>query len=249
AATAGDDILTGYDSADSLAGAAGNDALSGKSGDDVLIGGVGNDVLSGGAGNDLYVFQLGDGQDTIENYDAASGRLDALSFGPGIDPASVTARRVGNNLVLSIAGVSDQVSVSNFFIGDGTGAYRLDEVRFADAAATVWNVDTIKALVLVPTADADSLSGYAGDDALSGAGGNDTLYGNEGADTLQGDAGNDHLDGGAGNDVLAGGSGNDVLVGGGGSDTYRFDLGGGQDTVSNYDSSQGRLDALQFGAG
>lgn len=249
AATAGDDVLTGYDSADSLAGEAGNDALSGKSGDDVLTGGLGNDALSGGAGNDLYVFQLGDGQDTIDNYDAAQGRVDALSFGPGIDPAAVTARRIGNNLVLSIAGGTDQVSVSNFFIGDGTGAYRLDEVRFADAAATVWNVDTIKALVLVPTADADSLSGYAGDDALSGAGGDDTLYGNEGADTLQGDAGSDHLDGGAGNDVLAGGSGNDVLVGGGGSDIYRFDLGGGQDTISNYDSSQGRLDALQFGAG
>lgn len=248
-ATAGDDVLQGYDSADTLSGQAGNDTLTGNAGDDVLVGGAGNDVLSGDAGNDLYVFQLGDGQDTIDNYDAANGRLDALSFGPGVDPASVTARRAGNSLVLSIGGGSDQVTVLNFFIGDGAGDYRLDEVRFADAAATVWSVETIKALVLAPTVEADFLSGYAGDDVISGAGGNDTLRGNDGADTLHGDAGNDYLNGGAGNDTLAGGSGDDMLVGGSGSDTYLFDLGDGHDTISNHDSSQGRWDVLRFGAG
>jgi len=248
-ATDGDDVLQGYGGADILVGQAGNDTLAGNGGDDILSGGAGDDRLSGGTGNDLYLFQLGDGQDTIDNYDAATGRVDALSFGPGIDPASVTARRAGNNLVLSIAGGPDQVTVLNYFSGDGASAYRLDEIRFADTAATVWNVETVKALVLAPTAEADYLSGYAGDDVISGAGGNDTLSGNGGADTLHGDAGNDYLDGGAGNDTLAGGSGDDVLVGGSGSDTYLFELGDGRDTISNYDSSQGRWDVLRFGAG
>jgi Ca2+-binding RTX toxin-like protein len=249
AATAGDDVLQGYDTADTLSGQAGNDTLSGNGGDDILAGGTGDDTLSGGTGNDLYLFQLGDGQDIIDNYDATTGRVDALSFGPGIDPAAVTARRLGTHLVLSVAGGSDQVTVLNFFIGDGAGAYRLDEIRFSDAAATVWNVETIKALVLAPTAEADFLYGYAGDDVIAGAGGNDTLSGNAGADTLHGDAGNDYLDGGADNDTLAGGSGDDLLVGGSGSDTYLFDLGDGHDTISNYDYSQGRWDVLRFGAG
>ncbi|MHC0019748.1 calcium-binding protein, partial [Acinetobacter pittii] len=66
AATASNDILQGYGSADHLEGLAGNDTLYGYAGNDVLTGGTGNDYLDGGAGNDSYVFNLGDGQDTIQ---------------------------------------------------------------------------------------------------------------------------------------------------------------------------------------
>ena len=62
--TAGDDVLTGWESNDVIAGGPGNDKLYGGDGidnlfggkgDDELYGGNGNDYLSGGAGNDkLY---------------------------------------------------------------------------------------------------------------------------------------------------------------------------------------------------
>lgn len=52
----------------SFFGGTGNDSLQGNDGNDVLEGGIGNDTLSGRFGNDLYLFNLGDGQDVISDY-------------------------------------------------------------------------------------------------------------------------------------------------------------------------------------
>jgi Ca2+-binding RTX toxin-like protein len=223
----GADILDGGADDDTLNGGTGNDSLIGGTGNDILIGGTGNDTLDGGVGSDTYVFNTGDGQDTINNYDAGTSRLDILSFGPDIDPADVTARRVDNNLVLTFADSDDKVAVTNYFVGDGAGAYRLDEIRFADA--TVWDVAAVKALVLVPTSGADILRGYETDDTLHGGDGNDTLYGNGGNDTLSGDAGNDTIYGGNGDDILFGGAGADILNGDAGHD--QLDGGADDDTL------------------
>jgi hemolysin type calcium-binding protein len=53
----GDDVLTG---------GAGADQLFGGNGNDTLIGGVGADQLFGGNGNDTFIWNPGDGSDTIE---------------------------------------------------------------------------------------------------------------------------------------------------------------------------------------
>lgn len=261
------DTLYGYATGDTLNGASGNDVLYGYGGDDVLVGGAGNDTLDGGAGSDIYRFGLGDGQDTINNYDVTTGRSDVLLFGAGVDPALVSARRVGNALVLGIQGTEDRVAVANYFTGDAAGGYQLNEIRFESALGTAWTVEDIKALVLAPTTGNDTLQGYAIDDTMSGGDGNDTLSGNAGNDTLRGDAGSDILNGGvgsdtleggegadslngdAGDDLLFGGLGNDTLSGGSGSDTYVFNTGDGQDTINNNDADGGRVDVLKFGAG
>ena len=62
----GNDTLRGGKDKDYLLGGAGNDTLEGGSGDDVLTGGTGNDILKGGLGNDIYIFNRGDGEDTID---------------------------------------------------------------------------------------------------------------------------------------------------------------------------------------
>jgi len=245
APTSGNDTLQGYASDDVLAGGDGNDTLIGNGGNDLLQGDSGNDVLDGGAGSDIYLFNVGDGQDTINNYDVSAGRFDVLQLGEGITPGDVTARRQGNSLILSFANGTDQITVTNYFSADGTGGYQLDQIRFADE--TVWDVETVKTLVLAPTSGKDTLQGYASDDVLAGGDGDDTLIGNGGNDLLQGDSGNDVLDGGVGNDVLQGGVGNDTLSGGAGSDTYLFNSGDGQDIIDNYDTSAGRFDVLQLG--
>ena len=92
-------------------------------------------------------------------------------------------------------------------------------IEFADG--TVWDLDTVKEMVLQGTNSADSLYGYAGDDTIAGLGGNDRLYGGDGEDTLSGDFGNDYLYGQDGNDQLDGGAGNDYLSGGNDDDTLR----------------------------
>ncbi len=62
-----------------------------------------------------------------------------------------------------------------------------------------------------PTAEADTIFGYAGGDTVYGGAGGDSVDGGEGSDRLYGEEGNDTLLGGAGTDRLYGGDGDDVL--------------------------------------
>ncbi|WP_268988939.1 calcium-binding protein, partial [Chromobacterium violaceum] len=123
----------------------------------------------------------------------------------------------------------------------------------------------------------DTLNGGNGDDKIFGAGGNDVLNGGAGNDLLEGGDGDDVLNGGAGADTMRGGAGNDALVtdwwawgntfeGGSGNDTiegsyakdvYVFNLGDGQDQITDNaqqyrdyaDSDANFRDELRFGAG
>ncbi|GAU77326.1 alkaline phosphatase [Fusibacter sp. 3D3] len=52
-----------------LRGLGGNDHLNGATCEDVLIGGEGDDTLEGKAGNDTYIYERGDGNDTIKEFE------------------------------------------------------------------------------------------------------------------------------------------------------------------------------------
>ncbi|WP_162244006.1 calcium-binding protein, partial [Pseudorhodoferax sp. Leaf265] len=159
-----------------------------------------------------------------------------------------------------------------------TNGWQIEEIRFTDAASTVWTVANVKAMVLTGTNENDVLRGYATNDTLSGGAGSDTLYGAAGDDTLlagaendmlvgdagndllKGEAGDDTLQGGAGDDTLDGGTGNDILAGGVhepgwsnfngvGNDTYLFGRGDGVDIIRDADTTAGNVDKLVFKAG
>ena len=98
-------------------------------------------------------------------------------------------------------------------------------------------------------AGADWLYGEDGNDLLDGGADGDRLYGGNGDDTLNGGDGIDYLYGEAGHDLLDGGAGNDSLYGGAGNDIFRFGRGGGQDTINAYDTTAGKVDRLEAGAG
>ncbi|WP_454259277.1 hypothetical protein, partial [Pseudoxanthomonas mexicana] len=66
--------------------------MQGNAGDDTLEGGLGNDALAGGSWSYVYIFNAGDGQHVINNYDTGAGRTDSLRFGPGILPANTLVR-------------------------------------------------------------------------------------------------------------------------------------------------------------
>ena len=300
------DNLSGLAGNDTIAASSGDDTLSGGAGDDVLEdgegfnllqGGDGNDWLrghgtfSGGAGNDTliasdtffensgdtYLFNLGDGADTIIEYGTAdtaqhAASTDVVRFGPGILPADITRLRVGDDLVFSIGmGGTDQLTLQGWF-SDATSG--IEQFIFADG--TVW---TLADLLVMPfnvtgTAGDDVLLGSDGLDILSGLAGNDTLSASLGDDTLSGGAGDDALydglganllQGGAGNDwvqghgTLSGGTGNDTLVASdtffeNSGDTYLFNLGDGADTIIEYgtaDTAQhaASTDTVRFGPG
>lgn len=64
--TVGNDNISGYnDGTNRIFGLDGNDILSGGALNDQIDGGKGADTLYGGNGNDSYLFNLGDGADTI----------------------------------------------------------------------------------------------------------------------------------------------------------------------------------------
>ncbi|MEL6708798.1 MAG: calcium-binding protein, partial [Pseudomonadota bacterium] len=231
AATAGDDVLYGSSSSDTIAGGAGNDTLYGQEGNDTLIGGADNDLLRGRWGNDVYLFDIGDGQDTIEDgwSVGTTGGTDKVVFGAGITAADlIVTQPNSSDLLISIAGTTDSVRLKKT-LSDYHD--RIESVEFADG--TVLSHAELVTLANTPTDGDDLFYGSYSSETLSGGAGNDTLYGQDG------------------NDVLIGGPGNDVLYGRWGNDTFIFNLGDGQDTIEDGLSvgSSGGTDKLLFGAG
>ena len=103
----------------------------------MLTGGAGNDTLDGGYGNDTYVFNLGDGADTINEYDTTSGNNDKLQFGDGITADAIQQGRSGDDLILSV-NANDKATLKGYFYFDGR--YRIETIAFADG--TTWDYTT-----------------------------------------------------------------------------------------------------------
>ena len=111
-----------------MKGEGGDDSIYGNSGDDYLEGGKGNDYLEGGYGNDTYVYSKGDGNDTIYDYSSVSGEIDKLILN-NINSSDVSLSKEGNNLVLSINGTEDKITINDHYYSSN---YRLENIMFAD---------------------------------------------------------------------------------------------------------------------
>ncbi|RSZ57002.1 hypothetical protein HF313_04885 [Massilia atriviolacea] len=224
------DRLEGTVKGELISGQAGDDWIDAKGGDDTIDGGLGNDVIHGGLGNDTYLFGRGDGQDDIRTEeDAAPGKFNILQFKAGIAPGDVILSRYLSDLIITLKGSTDKITVTFFLNRDDIGnAFNpLQQIRFDDG--TAWDAAAILA----------KLNGTTD--------GNDTISGTSGADLINGLGGADRLDGNAGNDTIDGGSGNDTVNGGAGNDTFLFGKGDGQDSITVYNG--GGVDTLQFKPG
>lgn len=236
-----EDIALAYHGDDYLDGEAGNDTLYGEGGNDTLIGGTGNDYLAGGVGDDIYVFSIGDGNDTIEE----EAGQDQIQFGDGITPSSVIAyesEATPGYLFLKYSG-SDTIAIKNGLNG------AIESVAYADGSSESWTAFLAHALYaprsMTGTPGDDIMFGGAGADVISGGDGDDRIQGGSGENHLIGGAGDDQLVGGAGDDLIDGGTGFDTLFGRAGNDTYVFNAGDGHDII---DDAAG-FNTVQFGAG
>ena len=259
----GNDTLYGDDGDDTLIGNSGNDTLYGGNGDDIikgdedddklygdygndtLIGGNGNDLLDGGYGNDTYIFNRGDGNDTI--YDMNG--LDTVKFGKNINKEDLSFKRELDRLIIYIKdknGInSDSVTIQNFFSANtDIGGNTVRTILFANGSY----YDANKVLELAPLNPTDKDDKFYltdGSDTFDAGLGNDEIWGRNGDDFINGNEGDDKLYGGGGNDILVGGKGNDNLDGDVGNDTYVFNKGDGNDIITDWNGRN----TIKFGKG
>ena len=265
----GNDTIISYEGNDSIYGGAGNDYLENNSGNDYIEGGAGNDTLIahgndtliGGTGNDVlegrnnaeeYVFNLGDGHDTIK----PSWGNDTITFTEGFNAEDIHFYSDNdNNVLIEFDGIDDSILMENV-IGGSNGSDKV--YKFSDGTVLTYQ-DMMNNLEIQGTSGSDSLIGSSaaekiygndGNDTIISYEGNDSIYGGAGNDYLENNSGNDYIEGGAGNDTLiahgndtlVGGTGNDLLKGSSNSDVYIFNLGDGNDTVDYL----GDKDVIEF---
>ena len=239
------DTLTGNDGNDVINGGAGNDTLKGNSGNDTLIGGKGNDRLEGSYGDDTYIWNLGDGFDTIYDYNGGNTDNDTIKFGEGISFEDLSFERDGNSLIIYVNNDKTQgIKIQDYY----SSYSQVEKLKFADESV----VETSTVAVTIDRSDAlaaQNITGTDNNDILTGGNFGDTLTGNDGDDVIDGGAGNDTLKGNSGNDTLIGGKGNDRLEGSYGDDTYIWNLGDGFDTIYDYNGGNTDNDTIKFGEG
>jgi Ca2+-binding RTX toxin-like protein len=223
-----------------MVGSDGDDVIAGLDDfDDVLSGGAGSDSLDGGTGKDTYVFNRGDGIDTITDApsDASGADSSIVVLGAGID-ADQLQLRLGS-LVLNLGG-GDEIHFSAFAPEDPYAAPVFERLEFDDGTSMSY----LEVLEL-----GLQFSGSEADDVIVGTSLDDSIHGGAGNDVLSGLGGEDSLRGDDGDDTLAGGPGNDFLEDGEGNDTYVFVRGDGYDWVSEWDDTPGESDTVRLAGG
>jgi Ca2+-binding RTX toxin-like protein len=199
---AGDDVLTGADS---------NDSLSGGDGNDRLIGAGGADTMSGGAGNDTLVWNNGDGSDTMDG-DAGNDGVE-VNGSPTLGDVFTIAPNAGRIKF-------QRTNFGQFTLDTSTERFQVNGLGGDDSLTSQDGVGALTLLSADGGAGNDTIAGSDGPDLIVGGEGNDVLNGGGGDDRIVGDRGADTMNGGAGDDTLVwnNGDGSDVLNGDDGRD-------------------------------
>ena len=111
---------------DTIIGSQGADTLIGGDGDDVVTGGRGNDVALLGSGNDVFVWNPGDGSDTVEGQ-------------AGFDTLLFNGATVNEHIDISANGSRATFTrdVANITI-TGAPAAKAAQVIYPDPGALTW---------------------------------------------------------------------------------------------------------------
>lgn len=155
--TDADDTVNGTSYNDVIYGNGGHDTINAGDGNDTLIGGIGNDILNGGNGDDTYVYNLGDGFDTITD----TGGDDKIVFGEGISQSDLSFEQIGNDLKISVNGKDDKgIQINDHFRYDSS---KVETIEFHDGST----LDISNADQLIQAMNSFSISNSASTDTLS----------------------------------------------------------------------------------
>ena len=136
----------------------------------MLRGNGGNDILYGKGGSDTYEFGRGDGKDSITDGDPALTDTDVLAFLAGINHDQLWFSNVGSDLVVSVVGTTDQVTVKNWATGP---ANHVEQFRTTEGTENLLLSGNVAALVTAmsgftpPPLGVTSLSSPAYDPVLT----------------------------------------------------------------------------------
>jgi GH24 family phage-related lysozyme (muramidase) len=132
-----------------------NDLILGGNGDDRITGGKGNDVLAGGAGVDTYIFNTGDGQDTITDSDNIGTIIyDGKAVTAGLHKNSDSAgtwygqngeilTQSGNDLVITkTTPATDSITIKDYFSNSASNTL---DIKLTSEASYIngWPTQTI----------------------------------------------------------------------------------------------------------
>ena len=123
---AGSDRIGGKSGNDRLFGDAGDDQIWGDDGDDIIRGGEGNDILtgdnfSGGRGTDTFVLAIGEGSDTIVDFEVG---IDLIGLAGGLSFGQISISQQNNQTAI-IAAADETLAVLQ-----GVNASALGESSF-----------------------------------------------------------------------------------------------------------------------
>jgi Ca2+-binding RTX toxin-like protein len=254
---------------------AGNDTLYGAQFPGpgaTVVGGAGDDYMLGSCGKEIYLFDHGDGNDTIRDAMYENRVPDRLVFGPGVAAADVTFARNEFDLIVRVGSnngaPADSIRVVDWFWD--SSAF-LERAEFADGSQLTMAQISEMGNYIMGTAGNDYLSRADYSRFIDGGAGNDTINGGSKVPVLRGGDGNDSMrfnctvsctvDGGSGNDTLSGdysqakgtaqltgGTGDDYISGNPGATSYFFNRGDGRDTIAD-SGDAAFVDRLIFGSG
>ncbi len=226
--TNNDDVITDTILNEKIYGYDGNDTITSTEGKDTIIGGKGDDIITGSGMSNTYIYNLGDGNDTITDYCAYSND-DTIIFGEGITKDDLIFSNGGDgDLLILFKDKEGSIRIKNA-LKENRNA--IEYYKFSDGT-TLKNQKALESIVTL---------GTNGDDELTDTKYDEKIYGYDGDDVITSTGGRDYIVGGKGDDIITG-----YIL----SNTYEYNLGDGNDTITDYSSNPGgNPDTIVFGEG
>ena len=201
--------------------------ITGSDNNDTIEGGAGNDVLTGGDGADTFVYNYGDGNDKILDYE----NEDELKI---VDDSVKKFTKSGSDYVITLTSKKKITLVGG---ADKIISYSDDKNPFGAIYPKVIEPNekgTAVTLLSAYSADTFDVNTYADFSetarTIDASAVDQDLY-------IIGNQKNNVIIGADGNNTIEGGKGKDTLTGGTGRNTYIFNQGDGSDVITNYKGS------------
>ncbi len=250
-AGAGNDSVFSHGIYSSIIGGTGNDSIKNNSNFATIRGGAGDDSISLSTNlfreNSLIIYNAGDGNDYIENFNTMStlsiadtgyattangnDEIVYVEDGSKITLKGVTSARISGRQGTFVSSTFDNKKNDLLLIGSDSNN-RITNSGKDVMILTNGGSDSVtnqgQNAKIGGGADNDSiwsnglngsLDGGAGNDIIQNTGSNSTINGGEGNDSISNDAQNVTVEGGAGNDTIQNAGSNSTVTGGAGNDS------------------------------